>query len=1241
MPGKELKNITKKVLYLLIALSLLGFFLGSRAQNVFAQDADTPTPSATEEPPAEIPSETPAPSDTPVPSDTLPLLPTETPTPTLDFSPTAGDTELNTDTPTPTLDLTQSSTPTETETETPTPTETGTLTETLTETPTGTAEVDCAALDAQYADLCAQAQENGSVRVIVQVDAPNKNAGAIDNAQTEVLSELPEESVETIHTFDTIPFMALEVSAEAVAELAASDNVVDVKADQILKPSLDVSIPLIGADRVQAAGYKGEGQMVAILDTGVDNDHPFLAGSVISEACYSSQYPDYGIYSLCHSFGWGSFSPNSADTEGCNFYGPFDCSHGTHVAGIAAGGTSSSSFSGVAPNAYIIAIQVFSGFEYFEAGSWHYYIAAFDSDIIAGLERVYALRLVYPSYPISSVNLSLGGGVYASSCDTVDPAMTNIINNLRNAGIATIIASGNSGNSGGISFPACISSAIAVGATNDADSVAGFSNSGSQLDLLAPGVDINSSVPGGGFDSWNGTSMAAPHVTGAWALYKQLNPGNTAASVASALSAFQSTGVQITDPRNGLTRSRIQVDAAVGFVDLTPPAAPSLTLPADNFISRGAPLHTWSVPTGTNAYHLQYDEDGQNFSTPVYDSGTISTASHTPTPFTQLGNFDWRVRARDLAGNWSAWSTVRSIQIIAPLPVAPLQTGPAAAALTNDNTPDFSWNAVNWGDTYEVQIDNVSTFASPDRDFTGGVGVLGYTADPALGDGLWYWRVRAFNVNSPAEPGAWSAARAFTVDTIAPLAPAQSKPLDNSVQITTIPKFEWLAALTATQYRLQVSDMVDFSHILVDQTTNLLTYTLTAAQALDPDVSYWRVQAADAAGNWGAWSAIRQFTISLLSLPVNNTFSTDTTPLLQWLPGAGALQYNVQLDNNSDFSSPEVDQNLNALSLQVGHLSYALYYWRVAVQTAGGWTVWTAPWSLTLTPAAPAAPALTSPANALLSNDPAPDFSWASVADGDTYEIQFSGSSTFASILLDVTGSSGVTIYTDAVLPDGVIYWRVRAKNIYASPGAWSLVRTFTLDRTAPLAPVITAPADNFTARTTAPMHSWTAAATATQYQLQYFQDGDDMELIPPVYDSGWFAGTTRTPAFNTLGSYDWRLRARDAAGNMGVWTTGRSLRIKEAIPAAPVLVTPLHNSITTDNTPTFTWQAVPWAVTYEIQLDNTSTFASPEYSATGLTGLSQTSSLVLNGTYYWRVRAVNALSEPGPWSVVRILKII
>ena len=108
---------------------------------------------------------------------------------------------------------------------------------------------------------------------------------------------------------------------------------------------------------------------------------------------------------------------------------------------------------GIAPEANLIAIQVFQR----GCGSSGCFIEAYNSDIALALEHVHSLR---STYNIAAVNMSLGEGNFTATCDEVSPAITTVINNLRDANIATVVASGNYGFTNAISFPACISSAV-------------------------------------------------------------------------------------------------------------------------------------------------------------------------------------------------------------------------------------------------------------------------------------------------------------------------------------------------------------------------------------------------------------------------------------------------------------------------------------------------------------------------------------------------------------------------------------------------------------------------------------------------------------------------------------------------------------------------------------------------------------------------------------------------------------
>jgi hypothetical protein len=507
------------------------------------------------------------------------------------------------------------------------------------------------------------------------------------------------------------------------------------------------------------------------------------------------------------------------------------------------------------------------------------------------------------------------------------------------------------------------------------------------------------------------------------------------------------------------------------------------------------------------------------------------------------------VRSRDAAGNEGPWSLLRSATIIAPFPSNPMLSAPATGTLTNSNTPMFSWTVAQNADAYEIQLASNSAFTIGTQSFMLSSGTLVYSPG-ALVDGTYYWRVRGYNLNIPAEAGSWSAYRYLVIDTTPSAIPVQSMP-SHGASAVGMPTFSWLRASGASQYRLQI-DEADFSSPIYDGawTTAL---SLRPSGLTDLGAMNWRVKSRDAAGNESDWSTVR-------SLTVNPPLAVAPTP---GMPSPG-----------------------------------------------------------------------------LVTSDQTPQFAWSTVAYAEYSEIWIDNVSTFTSPLVDqylgVLGEHNTGYLPTNPLGEGLYYWKVRSYNSLGQPSAWSKVLSFTVDIQAPAAPGITQPVDGLVSRA-APLHRWTAVSGASQYQIEYDEQGEDFSS--PVYTSAWISGTSFTSPFNTLGVYSWHIRSRDAALNVGNWSSTRIVTIIAPLPAAPMQISPRASATMNDNSPSFSWNAVIWGDTYQIQIDNASNFSSPEASVTLSSGvLSYTSVVLADGRYYWRVRAINVQNEPGAWSAARLL---
>jgi len=346
--------------------------------------------------------------------------------------------------------------------------------------------------------------------------------------KADILSTLPAGGFDVVTDYSHLPMIYMKLrSFDALESLMSHPSVLRAYENRQRYPVLNESLPLINQPSVYASGKGGAGTTVSVIDTGVDYRRPEFG------SCASPGDGCKVIYAR-------DFAPDDRS--------PDDNGHGTNVAAIVIG---------VAPDTRIAALDVFNG------------DIAYDSDIISAINWSISNRA---AYNIVSMNLSLGDGLkYTSPCTSDVFAVP--ISNARSAGIIATIASGNEGYTNGISSPACVPGAVSVGAVYDSnlgsirypncidsttspDKVACFSNSSDLLTILAPGALITA----GGY-TMAGTSQAAPHIAGAIAVLRA-DDAFPLETVDETISRMTSTGVNVKDIRNNITKPRIDLLAA-------------------------------------------------------------------------------------------------------------------------------------------------------------------------------------------------------------------------------------------------------------------------------------------------------------------------------------------------------------------------------------------------------------------------------------------------------------------------------------------------------------------------------------------------------------------------------------------------------------------------------------------------------------------------------------------------------
>ncbi|SDO22413.1 S8 family peptidase [Alkalicoccus daliensis] len=330
-----------------------------------------------------------------------------------------------------------------------------------------------AALVAAPFHVSAAPQDNGNDKeeYLIQFDGP---------AEAGLLNAFGVDNEDILHEYNYLPVHLVELTEEQAEAMEKHPHVaaLDENAEVHTLQDIPYGIEQVQSLDVQGLGFRGQGMSVAVLDTGIDINHQDL---------YDNIQGGYSVFT------------DSANSN--PFYD--ENGHGTHVAGTVAALDNDIGVLGAAPEADLYAVKVLSN-----EGSGSL------AGIAEGIEWSIA-------NDIDIINMSLGG----SQGSSILEEFTDL---AYQEGSLVVAAAGNSGKGLGffntVGYPAQYDSAIAVAAVDANNNTASFSSAGPAVEISAPGVDIRSTTPGNNYQSFNGTSMAAPHVAGVAAQVWQARP---------------------------------------------------------------------------------------------------------------------------------------------------------------------------------------------------------------------------------------------------------------------------------------------------------------------------------------------------------------------------------------------------------------------------------------------------------------------------------------------------------------------------------------------------------------------------------------------------------------------------------------------------------------------------------------------------------------------------------------------
>jgi surface antigen len=657
-----------------------------------------------------------------------------------------------------------------------------------------------------------------------------------------------------------------------------------------------------------------------------------------------------------------------------------------------------------------------------------------------------------------------------------------------------------------------------------------------------------------------------------------------------------------------------------------------------DFTKDTTPVFKWKKLSGATQYEFQLDNNS-DFSSTLYTQKVSGTSFTVPNGL-GLGRYYWRVRAQRADGSWTDVMPTWAVTVTQTLPGKPVLVSPENKWLATSPTITFTWQAAENAASYQFQIANTRNFASLYQDIT--AGGLSQTVTGLKWTPVYYWRVRALNAEGVA--GSWSSV--WTIQITGPAAPMQISPNDRAVTNDTTPTLAWNAVAGVTGYQIHLAYDKNFNYRIADVHQGELSWT---APVLKDGTYYWRVRGYGANQFHGTWSKTWRVTVDTvgpqapkLRTPRYYASTTDPRPAFNWGGVRGAVQYQLQIDNNSDFGSLVFNKSgITSARYDLVEPDPALshgtwYYWRVrAKDKAGNWGPWSNNFAVSIS-------ILQSPKHTASTADSTPSFRWKKVSDAASYTLQVCTDWACNNPVFTSPAVPTNKFTLSSPLNPGFYLWRVKV--VTTGGGSyWSGVFGVYITPAPPKKIKLTSPPNRWLTNDNSVTLRWLPQDGITRYRVQVDDDKGFKSLnINVKFDSSASPVTYVTSMANPLpdGTYYWRVQGINSQGAPGPWSQRRMFTIDTTPPLTPAVIGPANDTRQTNTKLKLQWFKSDGAARYEVQLDTDSAFPRPAFDVGRKTSYKPTTPLIQT-TWYWRVRAVDKAGNYSAWSSTRALTIV